>query len=108
MTMPMTSTPSTARNKMYALLVCISLLDRGAHASRVLVAASRRNHLFDCRSCRKEKFVIARTRSPARETRALPRMRSLRSSSFSRLLRFRFGKDQFLADLQLARVIDVI
>src|SRR5437764_13777391 len=37
-----------------------------AHASRVLVSASRRNNLF------LQKSAIARTQSPTRETRALP------------------------------------
>ena len=45
---------------------------------RVLVSASRRNelllHPFSFRLPRQEKFAIARTRSPARETRALPDM----------------------------------
>jgi len=48
-----------------------------AHASRVLVSASRRNRLFpsiatSCDSEFHEKSAIARTRSPARATRALP------------------------------------
>ena len=48
-----------------------------AHASSVLVAVSRRNDLFLVLALRSpvgvcEKFAIARTRSPARETRALP------------------------------------
>src|SRR5438094_10445852 len=38
-----------------------------AHASRVLVSASRRNNLF------LQKSALARTQSPTRETRALPR-----------------------------------
>ena len=48
-----------------------------AHASRVLVSASRRNNLclnlvtFDDANSQ-EKFAIARTRWPARETHALP------------------------------------
>jgi hypothetical protein len=51
---------------------------RVAHASRVLVSASRRNNLsLDFIAISpdelKEKFAIARTRSPARETRALPK-----------------------------------
>ena len=51
---------------------------RVAHASRVLVSASRRNILSLDTSTHfgdnaKEKFAIARTRSPARETRALPK-----------------------------------
>ena len=50
-----------------------------AHASRVLVSASRRNDLSFERRCSgivadcEGKFAIARTRSPARETRALPK-----------------------------------
>jgi len=44
---------------------------RVAHASRVLVAASRRNSLSFSNASRR-KSVIARTRSPTRETRALP------------------------------------
>jgi len=48
-----------------------------ARASRVLVSASRRNDLsFDFAARQltnvEEKFAIARTRSPARETHALP------------------------------------
>src|SRR6476646_9751197 len=51
---------------------------RVAHASRVLVSASRRNNLSQGTSAaRKEelhkKSAMARTPSPARETRALPR-----------------------------------
>src|SRR5215216_1196356 len=50
-----------------------------AHASRVLVSASRRNRLFPsivtfCDAEFQEKSAIARTRSPARATRALPRL----------------------------------
>jgi hypothetical protein len=51
--------------------------DWGARASRVLVAASRRNRL-SLRFQRvgdfalSEKFAMARTPSPARETHALP------------------------------------
>src|SRR6478672_9898437 len=51
----------------------------GAHASRMLVSASRRNELqFGFASRRlnrsfKRKFAIAGTRSPARQRRALPR-----------------------------------
>src|SRR5205814_5723412 len=50
-----------------------------AHASRVLVSASRRNNLFFGIRSQQEngnaqgKFAIARTRSPIHETRALPR-----------------------------------
>ena len=44
-----------------------------AHASRVLLAASRRNELLFC-TVILGKFAIARTRSPARETCALPRL----------------------------------
>jgi hypothetical protein len=52
-------------------------LDWGAHASRVLVAAFRRNRLslgFQPAGAfaLSEKFAMARTPSPARETRALP------------------------------------
>jgi len=42
----------------------------------MLVAVSRRDDLFDYLS--DKKFVIARTRSPTRETRALPRKHSSR------------------------------
>ena len=48
---------------------------RVAHASRVLVSASRRNGLY-------EKSAMARTPSPTRETRALPGV--LQSSSYVR------------------------
>src|SRR6185436_13505175 len=49
-----------------------------AHASRVLVSASRRNRLSSGTAPAREeevqlKFAIARTRSPARKTRALPK-----------------------------------
>src|SRR3954453_3878637 len=44
---------------------------RVAHASRVLVSASRRNNLLLNPKTDKTKFAIARTRSPARATRAL-------------------------------------
>jgi hypothetical protein len=44
---------------------------RVAHASCVLVSASRRNDLNELATC-KEKSAMARTLSPARETRALP------------------------------------
>jgi hypothetical protein len=51
--------------------------DWGALASRVLVAASRRNRLSLCFPrvgdfALSEKFAMARTPSPARETQALP------------------------------------
>src|SRR5213079_1710107 len=53
------------------------LSDRVAHASRVLVSASRRNSLWGVMHplkifLRSEKSAMARTPLPARETRALP------------------------------------
>src|SRR5439155_15811648 len=50
--------------------------ERVAHASRVLVSPSRRDNLYRAKlgheEMRKEKFVIARTRSPARGTARYP------------------------------------
>ena len=57
---------------------CTRAILSGAHASRVLVSASRRNELYLFTDLFRvmsfqEKSAIARTRSPARGTRALPR-----------------------------------
>src|SRR5437762_4094426 len=48
----------------------LTAFSREAHASRVLVEVPRRNNLSFSNASRKS--VIARTRSTARETRALP------------------------------------
>jgi hypothetical protein len=60
------------------MITSATILFRVAHASRVLVATSRRNSLSmrnrpALNFAHLEKFAMARTPSPARETRALPR-----------------------------------
>jgi hypothetical protein len=52
-----------------------------AHASRVLVSASRQNRLF-CVDNREEKFAIARRHRQTRETRALPKTRAVSGRAF--------------------------
>ena len=66
-----------------------------AHASRVLVSASRRNSLSERSPLAEngvsaEKSVIAKTRSPTRVTRALPRLRKLQRTKY-RQMRFKFS-----------------
>jgi len=62
------------------MITSATILFRVAHASRVLVAASRRNSLSMLNRpaldfAPLEKFAMARTPSPARETRALPNLK---------------------------------
>src|ERR1700730_14853607 len=86
-----------------------------AHASRVLVAASRRNRVLKGSPASRdiaclEKFALARTPSPARERRALTARSPSRLDSFVNPLSLRcFSRNQELfSDLQFARIFNVI
>src|SRR5437667_8330807 len=83
--------------------------DRVAHASRLLISGGApKQSFFDFRQQRRranlKKFATARTRSPARETRALPR--TIEAQSYSPAPRCRAARaySRFSLAIKLALI----